>query len=86
MGICKQKQALHLMACSVVQLASAAVKLSKAALMALDLRGHRATHPRLGVVDHISCHPVGASAHLSDAAELATELGNVQMPLPTIGT
>jgi hypothetical protein len=30
----------------------------------------QATHPRLGAVDHISCHPVGDSSSLEDAAEL----------------
>ena len=43
---------------SVPQLAAAAVALARAAVAALDLRAHAATHPRLGTVDHISCHPL----------------------------
>ena len=60
---------------TVVQLASAAVQLSKAALSLLDLRQHTATHPRLGVVDHIVCNPLGAQAELSSAAEAAQRIG-----------
>jgi glutamate formiminotransferase len=40
---------------AVVQGAAA---LSRAALSCIDLREHDATHPRLGVVDHVSCHPL----------------------------
>lgn len=45
----------------LAQLVSAAVTVAEAALGAIDLRAHDATHPRLGAVDHISCHPVPAS-------------------------
>ncbi|GLC34785.1 hypothetical protein PLESTB_001163800 [Pleodorina starrii] len=41
-------------------LTAAVVRLSRAALRLLDLRSHAATHPRLGVVDHISLHPLGS--------------------------
>ena len=58
-----------------VQLAGAAVRLAQAALSVLDLRQHAATHPRLGVVDHISCHPLGAAAQLKAAAEAACLIG-----------
>ncbi|KAJ9534594.1 hypothetical protein QJQ45_022186, partial [Haematococcus lacustris] len=40
------------------QLAQGVVHLSQTALSCLDLRQHSATHPRLGVVDHISLHPL----------------------------
>ena len=60
-----------------LQLASAAVALSRAALRELDLRQHDATHPRLGIVDHISCQPVGPEATLSDAANVAIRIGKV---------
>ena len=43
------------------QLAAAVVALTQEALQLLDLRQHTATHPRLGTVDHISCHPLTAS-------------------------
>lgn len=42
------------------QLAAAVVALAQEALQLLDLRQHTATHPRLGTVDHISCHPLTA--------------------------
>eukprot|EP00435_Cladocopium_sp_Y103_P047407 s1622_g13.t3 len=31
------------------------------ALQTLDLRKHVATHPRLGVVDHVACNPLGSA-------------------------
>lgn len=46
---------------SVHALAAAAVEVARAALTAVDLRRHAATHPRLGAVDHISCHPLPAA-------------------------
>ena len=38
------------------------MRLSRAALQLLDLRRHDASHPRLGVVDHIALHPLGGLA------------------------
>ncbi len=67
------------MGMNAAQLASAAVRLSKAALSLLDLQQHTATHPRLGVVDHIVCNPLGAQADLSSAAEAAQRIGR---PIP----
>ncbi|KAI3436723.1 hypothetical protein D9Q98_006138 [Chlorella vulgaris] len=43
---------------SVPQLATAATTLARAAMQLLSLQQHSATHPRLGTVDHISCHPL----------------------------
>ena len=60
------------------QLADAVVALSRAALRELDLRQHDATHPRLGIVDHISCQPVGPEATLADAANVAIRIGKVK--------
>jgi glutamate formiminotransferase len=60
---------------SALQLAGAALLLARAALAVLDLRQHAATHPRLGTVDHISCHPLGAQAVLQSAAEAARLIG-----------
>ena len=66
-------------------LAQTAVTLSLAALAALDLRSHAATHPRLGVVDHISCHPLSSHPdHLLSAAStarsIAQKLGHSGIP------
>lgn len=63
------------MSAAALQLATAAVQLSKAALSLLDLQQHTATHPRLGVVDHITCNPLGTEAQLSSAAEAAQSIG-----------
>lgn len=54
-------------------LAAAAITLARSALSALDLRSHAATHPRLGVVDHISCHSLQGT--LDDAAAGARLIG-----------
>ena len=40
-------------------LGAVATTLAEKALSLVDLREHAATHPRCGVVDHISCHAVG---------------------------
>jgi hypothetical protein len=42
---------------------------AEAALAAIDLRTHGATHPRLGAVDHISCHPVPEDLNLTGAGQ-----------------
>lgn len=63
------------MSVAALQLATAAVQLSKAALSLLDLQQHTATHPRLGVVDHIVCNPLGTEAQLRSAAEAAQSIG-----------
>jgi hypothetical protein len=47
------------------QLTGAAAAVAEAALDVIDLRTHDATHPRLGAVDHISCHPVPQDLDLS---------------------
>jgi hypothetical protein len=63
------------MCAAAFQLVIAAVQLSKAALSLLDLQEHTATHPRLGVVDHITCNPLGSEAQLSSATEAALSIG-----------
>ena len=56
-----------------MQFARHIAKLAAHACTELDLRQHRATHPRLGTVDHISWHPLGTgAATLAGAAEMAT--------------
>lgn len=39
--------------------AKASLEISRRALLAVDLRMHEASHPRIGVVDHVSVHPLG---------------------------
>jgi glutamate formiminotransferase len=49
-------------------------RLASLAFARIDLRSHEATHPRLGVVDHVSVHPLlptVASAADGDAAQNA---------------
>lgn len=68
---------------SAGELAAATTQLARAALELLDLRQHDASHPRLGVVDHISCHPLvpsstsasEAQAGMQAAASLARAVG-----------
>lgn len=49
--------------------------LAQASLLELDIRQHDAAHPRLGIVDHISCQPVGPPAAMSEAAAVARRIG-----------
>ena len=59
---------------SVEPLRQSAMALTERALALVDLREHSATHPRCGVVDHISCHAIG-EANRDVAANLARRLG-----------
>ena len=78
-----------LLGTSAEQLSAAATQLTQAALQLVDLHHHAASHPRLGVVDHISCHPLGSLAPpthrgssaqdgmgLQQAASLAQAIGS----------
>ena len=61
------------------------LELSKMALSLIDLRDHHATHPRLGVVDHISCHPLddgGMGGARDCAVAIARALGD-EIGIPT---
>jgi len=49
-------------------------ELAEIAIGSLDLRNHTANHPRIGVVDHISLHPLGHK-DTSDAKDCALQLG-----------
>jgi glutamate formiminotransferase len=51
-------------------LSAAVVALVGAAFSQLDLRGHAASHPRLGVVDHVSCHPLEPPSTVEAATEV----------------
>jgi len=55
--------------------ARAALHVASASLQLIDLRAHAATHPRVGVVDHVSVHSLHASRR-SEAADLAREIGS----------
>ena len=69
-------------------LGKAVLEVSRFALNTIDLRSHSATHPRLGVVDHISCHPLTHSelsmgAAVAAARRIARDLGSGVQALPT---
>lgn len=72
-------------------LAGAVLALARAALALVDLQRHAATHPRLGAVDHISCHPLAdaGGAPLQAAAlvarSVARQLGSAGLPVYTYG-
>lgn len=57
---------------------ASAVRIAQAALAELDMREHVATHPRIGVVDHITVAPVDAS--MERAAEAARAIGAALAP------
>ncbi len=69
------------MSADAPQLASAAVRLARAAIELLDLRQHAASHPRLGIVDHVSLQPAGSDSSLHAAAEVARAIGALVMML-----
>ena len=72
-----------LVAASSAPLEAAARALCAAALCRADLRTHAASHPRLGVIDHVAVHPLGC-ATLDAPAALARALGAAlgrQMPV-----
>ncbi|KAL8511062.1 hypothetical protein ACS0TY_017762 [Phlomoides rotata] len=51
------------------------VAMAEAAYGAINLESHSGAHPRLGVIDDISCHPL-ARASLDEAAWLATAIAS----------
>lgn len=57
------------------------------AFLALNLQTHTASHPRLGVVDHVACNPLG-EATCEEAGALAISigrrLGGGEHPAPTV--
>lgn len=58
------------------RLEAAVAAVCREALLALDLQSHSASHPRVGVVDHISCNPLGA-ATCEEAGHLAARVGGL---------
>ena len=57
-----------------VQLTSHVVDLACEAIGLVDMRQHEATHPRLGAVDHISCHPVTERPQAHAATQAALDI------------
>ncbi|VAH08704.1 unnamed protein product [Triticum turgidum subsp. durum] len=58
----------------------------EAAFSAINLEVHSGTHPRIGVVDDMSFHPLSQAATMEDAAQLAklvaSDIGNgLQVPV-----
>jgi len=51
-----------------------ALEVAEASLKEVDMRTHDASHPRVGVVDHVSCHSLTGGRR--DAAELARGIGS----------
>lgn len=51
------------------------VAMAEAAYGAINLESHNGAHPRLGVIDDISCHPL-ARASLDEAAWLARAIAS----------
>ena len=51
----------------------AALDVAQVSLREVDMRAHDATHPRVGVVDHVSCHALAGER--AGAAKLAKSIG-----------
>jgi len=68
------RSGLTLASADAAKIEGGVLALCQEALATLDLRKHVATHPRLGVVDHVACNPLG-SATCAEAAELASSIG-----------
>lgn len=70
--------------------AHAALEVSRLALRSIDLRVHHANHPRVGVIDHISIHPLGSAPADERALEtcrsIAENLGNEGLPILLYGS
>lgn len=56
------------------QVVDIATQIARGALRVMDLRAHQASHPRLGVVDHVLCSPLGG-ARMSLAKQAAAAIG-----------
>jgi glutamate formiminotransferase len=57
------------------QLTERITNLATAAACEISLQQHSASHPRLGVVDHISCHPIQPASDLHTASHVAHDIG-----------
>lgn len=68
--------------------ARASIEVSRQALRSIDLRSHEASHPRIGVVDHVSVHPLGESGEefaRQAGLMIATALGEEGVPVLLYG-
>lgn len=71
-----------------VAVARASIEVSRQALLSVDLRLHEASHPRVGVVDHVSVHPLGESGEAvarEAGLMIATALGEEGVPVLLYG-
>lgn len=58
-----------------VSVAKASLDICRRALRVIDLQMHEASHPRIGVVDHVSVHPLGPQQ--DETRLIAREVGMV---------
>lgn len=68
--------------------ARASIEVSRQALRSIDLRSHEASHPRIGVVDHVSMHPLGEGGEefaRKAGLIIATALGEEGVPVLLYG-
>jgi len=68
--------------------ATASIEVSRQALRTVDLRHHEASHPRIGVVDHVSVHALGEGgeeAVKETGLAIATALGEEGVPVLLYG-
>ena len=70
------RSSVALVSRSTGALAAAVAALAEAALHAIDLRAHGATHPRLGALDHVSCQPLPEGLDLGPARTVALPDGS----------
>ncbi|CAM9779083.1 unnamed protein product [Discosporangium mesarthrocarpum] len=67
---------------------TAAIEASRFAIGAIDLSRHKATHPRVGSVDHISVHSIGGlpeSTAKESGLKIARTLGDEGLPVILYG-
>lgn len=68
-----------------MQLSECVISIAKEAARRISLRDHVATHPRLGVVDHIACHHLGEPQQAAAAQSAACRIAaGVSRNLPTL--
>lgn len=58
-----------------MQLLEGVLKVVRPILTRLDLQQHHATHPRIGIIDHISCSPLRPLTDMQPSAQLAQKIG-----------
>eukprot|EP00892_Ulva_mutabilis_P006410 jgi/Ulvmu1/4140/UM019_0119.1 len=67
------------------QLSECVAALAKEAASRISLRDHVASHPRLGVVDHVACHHLGQPHQAASARSTALRVAaSISEALPTL--